>query len=83
MAVIPMIMSTLKTAEPTMVPMPISLQVCVLSRDMSEEKSSGAEDPAAMKVAPATSSDRCSLSEMTPRDPTKKSSQTIARPRKR
>ena len=83
MGVIPMIMSTLKTAEPTMVPMPISLQVCVLRRDMSEEKSSGAEEPAAMKVAPATSSESCSLSEITSRDPTKKSSQTIARPRKR
>ena len=40
--------------------------------------SSGADDPAAMKVAPATSSERSKTSEMASRDGTKKSSQIIA-----
>ena len=43
-----------------------------------EVKSSGAELPAAMKVAPATSSDSCSFSEMSSKEGTKKSSQTMA-----
>ena len=44
----------------------------------TDVKSSGAEEPAAMKVAPATSSDKSSFSDMASRDGTKKSSQTIA-----
>ena len=43
-----------------------------------EVKSSGAELPAAMNVAPATSSERSSFSEIASRDGTKKSSQIIA-----
>ncbi len=43
----------LKTAEPTMVPIPTSL--LAMKTPMIDVKSSGAEPPAAMKVAPATS----------------------------
>ena len=43
----------LKTAEPTMVPIPTS--DLAIKTPMMEVKSSGAEPPAAMKVAPATS----------------------------
>ena len=41
-------------AEPTIVPVPMSL--LATSTPMIEVKSSGAEVPAAIKVAPATSS---------------------------
>merc|ERR1712076_165045 len=41
---------------------------------------SGAEEPAAMKVAPATSSVKLSRSEMISSEGTKKSSQIMARP---
>ena len=51
---IPMTKRTLKTAEPTMVPMPTSF--CAMKTPRIEVESSGAEPPAAMKVAPATSS---------------------------
>ena len=44
---------TLKTAEPTMVPMPTSLTA--MNTPMMEVNSSGAEPPAAINVAPATS----------------------------
>merc|ERR1719331_2047196 len=47
---------------------------------MSEVKSSGADEPAAMNVAPATSGDRPSASEISSSDATKYSSHTIARP---
>merc|ERR1719258_54793 len=47
---------------------------------MSEVKSSGADEPAAMKVAPATSDDRLSASEISSSEVTKKSSHTMARP---
>ena len=47
MAHMPMTKSTLKTAEPTMVPTPTSL--CTAKTPMSEVKSSGADEPAAMK----------------------------------
>ena len=73
--------STLKTADPTMVPKPMS------DRDtnwpMNDVASSGADPPAAMSVAPDTSSLRFHFSEMTSRDATKSSSQTIAMPTKR
>ena len=59
-----------------MVPTPTSVCTATPATDV---KSSGAEEPAAMKVAPATSSDRSSFSEMISREGTKKSSQTIAR----
>ena len=45
---------TLKTALPTMVPIPTS--ETAMKTPMTEVKSSGADPPAAMKVAPATSS---------------------------
>lgn len=45
----------LKTAEPTMVPTPISPSV--MNVPITLTKSSGAEVAAAMKVAPATSAD--------------------------
>ncbi|TRY67508.1 hypothetical protein TCAL_16956 [Tigriopus californicus] len=43
----------LNTADPTMVPIPTSL--LAMNTPMMEVKSSGADPPAAMKVAPATS----------------------------
>ena len=46
-------------------------------------KSSGAEDPAAMNVAPATSSDSRSRRQMRSSDAVKKSSHTMATPRNR
>ena len=76
---IPMTKRTLKTAEPTIVPKPTADCVNV---PMSEVKSSGAEPPAAMKVAPATSGDTCSVSTSTSSAGTKYSSQTIASARK-
>ena len=45
---------------------------------MTEVKSSGAEPPAAMKVAPATSSEQPMTSMMTSSAGTKNSSQTMA-----
>merc|ERR1719454_2599465 len=47
---------------------------------MREVKSSGADEPAAMKVAPATSAERPRLSQISSSEATKKSSQTIASP---
>ena len=47
-----------------------------------EVKSSGAEEPAAINVAPATSSLKLSFSEIASRDGTKNSSQIIAKPAK-
>jgi len=49
----PITKSTLNTAEPTIVLEPTSLIAIVLP--MSEVKNSGADPPAAIKVAPATS----------------------------
>lgn len=43
----------LKTAEPTMVPIPTSFWA--MKTPMTEVNNSGADPPAAMKVAPATS----------------------------
>ncbi len=62
-------------AYPTIVPMPTSVSTATPATEM---KSSGADDPAAIKVAPATSSDRSNFSEMASRDGTKKSSHTMA-----
>lgn len=59
-----------------MVPTPTSLSAVTPATDVN---SSGAEDPAAMKVAPATSSERSSFSEIASSDGTKKSSQMMAR----
>ena len=65
---IPMTKRTLKTAEPTIVPKPTADCVNV---PMSEVKSSGAEPPAAMKVAPATSGESLSSSMISSSDGTK------------
>lgn len=67
----------LKTAEPTMVPMPTSSYE--MNTPMMLVNSSGADPPAAMKVAPATSSEMPAFSVMTSKDGTKNSSQTMAR----
>ena len=67
------------TTYPTMVPTPTSVSTATPATLV---KSSGAEDPAAMKVAPATSSDRCSFSEIASKDGTKKSSHIMARAEK-
>ena len=69
---------TLKTAEPTMVPKPTS----DLERKtpMMEVMSSGAEPPAAIHVAPATSSFSPCISQIASSDASKKASHTIARP---
>ena len=50
----------LKTADPTMVPIPTEL--LAMKTPKREVNNSGAEPPAAMNVAPATSSDRASFS---------------------
>ena len=62
---------------PTMAPTPTSVSWATPIREV---KSSGAELPAAMNVAPATSSESFSFSEITSRAGTKKSSHTTARP---
>ena len=54
-AVIPTIIRMLKIADPTMVPTPAAPS-SVNTEVTKAVMSSGAEDPAAMKVAPATSS---------------------------
>ena len=51
---IPITKRTLKTAEPTMVPKPTALEG-TLKVPMNDVASSGADPPAAMRVAPATS----------------------------
>ena len=75
MAHMPMTNSTLKTAEPTMVPKPTAEPVKVPTNEVA---SSGIEPPAAMKVAPATSSERLSFSQMISSVGTKYSSHTMA-----
>ena len=74
----PMTKSTLKTALPTMVPKPTADRLNVPTNDVA---SSGADPPAAMSVAPATSLVSPSTSVITSRLGTKYSSQTMARPR--
>ena len=73
----------LKTAEPTMVATPSSLVALSETKDIVDVNSSGADDPAAMNVAPATSSLSPSFSHMISSEGVKKSSQTMAMPRKR
>lgn len=63
--------------HPTIVPIPTSLSTLTAA---NEVKSSGAEEPAAMNVAPATSSDKSNFSEIASREGTKKSSQMRASP---
>ena len=77
--VIPTITQMLKTAEPTIVPTPCSPGA--RNTVMIDVKSSGAEEPAAMKVAPATSSESESADEIRSSDSQKYSSHTIARPK--
>ena len=76
----PMTKSTLKTALPTMVPKPTVDRLNVPTNDVA---SSGADPPAAMSVAPATSSLSSHFSAMTSSAGTKSSSQMIAMARKR
>uniref|UniRef100_A0A182JFK3 Uncharacterized protein n=1 Tax=Anopheles atroparvus TaxID=41427 RepID=A0A182JFK3_ANOAO len=66
----------LKTAEPTIVPMPTSLNDT--NTPMMLVNSSGALPPAAMNVAPATSSVMPSFSIITSSEGTKNSSHTMA-----
>ena len=73
----------LNTAEPTMVATPSSFVALSDTKDIVEVKSSGADEPAAINVAPATSSLSPSFSHMISSDGAKKSSQMIAMPRKR
>jgi len=68
--------SAANVTHPTMVPTPTSLPVPTPATDV---KSSGAEDPAAMKVAPATSSLKFKRSDITSKDGTKKSSHMTAK----
>lgn len=67
----------LKVAEPTIVPIPTLFWA--MNTPMTEVKNSGADPPAAMNVAPATSSDSDNFSVRTSREGTKNSSQTMAR----
>ena len=53
--ILPMTKRMLNTADPTIVPMPTSLNA--IKTPIMEVNNSGAEPPAAIKVAPATSSD--------------------------
>ena len=64
-----------EVSYPTIVPIPTSLSTVTPA---TEVNNSGAEEPAAIKVAPATSSERSNFSEIASNDGTKKSSQTIA-----
>jgi len=75
-----MITKMLNTAEPTMVPMPTLFSLQKVST--TDVNSSGADEPAAMNVAPATSSERFSRSEMSSSEATKNSSHTTAKPTK-
>ena len=68
-AVPPMMQHRLKTAEPTIVPMPTSF--CTANTPISDVKSSGADEPAAMNVAPATSGESLSSSMISSSDGTK------------
>ena len=68
-------------AEPTIVPTPISDPAFGLIRLIALDASSGALEPAAMNVAPATSSERRNASQIFSREATKKSSHTMAMPR--
>ena len=79
-AVTPTITQRLKTAEPTIVPRPCSPGATKIV--MIAVNSSGADEPAAMNVAPATSSESESALEICSSDSQKYSSHTIARPRK-
>ena len=56
----------LNTADPTMVPIPTEL--LAMKTPKSEVNNSGADPPAAMKVAPATSSDRDNFSAVNQRN---------------
>ena len=75
----PMTKRTLNTADPTMVPNPTDESLKVPMRDVA---SSGADPPAAMRVAPETSSLRSKRSEMISNAGTNSSSHTMAMQRK-
>ena len=76
MAHAPMTKSTLNTADPTIVPNSTSL--FTTSSPMKDVTSSGADPPAAIRVAPATSLPMLNASVMTSSAGTK--SQTMASP---
>lgn len=73
----PIIHNMLKTADPTIVPIPTS--PCAIKTPIMDINNSGAELPAAMKVAPATSSLSFNFSHIFSKEATKYSSQTIAK----
>ena len=79
MAHMPMTKSTLKTALPTIVPMPTSEPLNVPMRLVA---SSGAEPPAAMSVAPATSFESSIFSAMISSAGTKSCAIAARRPRR-
>ncbi|KNC33814.1 hypothetical protein FF38_10820 [Lucilia cuprina] len=74
---IPITNSILKTAEPTIVPMPTSSNDT--KTPITLVNNSGALPPAAMNVAPATSSVMPNFSMITSKEGTKNSSQTMAK----
>ena len=78
-----MMIKMLNTALPTMVATPSSFVAFDDTSDIVDVNSSGAEDPAAMNVAPATSSLRFNRAQITSSDGVKKSSHTMAMPKKR
>ena len=73
----------LNTAEPTMVATPSSFVALSDAKDIVEVKSSGADEPAAMNVAPATSSLSPSFSHMISSNGQEVVMEMIAMPRKR
>jgi len=81
MAVAPIMIKILNTAEPRIVPIPTSESD--KKTPMKEVASSGAEEPAAMKVAPATSGLklRPNGEQMSSSENTKPPSQIMATPR--
>jgi hypothetical protein len=66
-----MIIKMLNIALPTIVPTPIDDDAFAFTNDINELASSGADDPAAMNVAPATSSDKPNASDIASNDATK------------
>ena len=70
----PITNNILNTAEPTIDPIPASL--LLTNTPTSDMNTSGADEPAAMNVAPATSWSNCKRSDMHSSDGKKYSSQT-------
>ena len=74
---LPMTKRILNTADPTIVPIPTSLNA--MKTPIMDVNNSGADPPAAMKVAPATSSETPKNSIIASNEGTKNSSHTMAR----